>query len=84
MILSYNLIVDRKDHVQYLTVSKNYSDDCICSLSEQNIALNDLYQGPMILYIAQYGQRRDKICLRVFRQSEIQTSLLSKRDKLES
>ena len=72
------------DHVQYLTVSKNYSDDYICSLSEQNIALNDLYQGPMILYIAQYGQRRDKTCLRGFRQGEIQTSLLSKRDKLES
>ena len=55
MILSCNMIVDRKDNVQYLIVSKNYSDDCICSLSEQNIALNDLYYGPMILYIAQYS-----------------------------
>ena len=23
--------VDRGDHVQYLTVSKSYSDDCTCS-----------------------------------------------------
>ena len=31
-----------------------------------------------------YGPRRNKICLRGFRQSEIQTSLLSYRDKLEN
>ena len=30
-----------------------------------------------------YGSRRDKTCLRGFRKSEIQTSLLSYRDKLE-
>ena len=34
------MIVDRKDHVQYLTVSKSYSDECTCSLTEQNIAFN--------------------------------------------
>ena len=38
-----NTIVDRKDHVQYLTVSKGYSDDCTCSLTEHNIALNEIY-----------------------------------------
>ena len=46
--------VDRKDHVQYLIVSKSYSDDCTYSLTEQNIALNDLCYGSMILYIAYY------------------------------
>ena len=30
------MIVDRRDHVQYLTVSKSYSDNCTCSLTEQN------------------------------------------------
>ena len=30
------------------------------------------------------GPRRDKTCLRSFRQSEFQTSLLSFRDKLEN
>ena len=48
------MIVDRKDrmHVQYLTLSKSYSDDCTCSLTEQNIALilNDLYDGLKILF----------------------------------
>ena len=29
-------IVDRRDHVQYLTVSKSYSDNCTSSLTEQN------------------------------------------------
>ena len=27
MIISCNTIVDRRDHVQYLTVSKSYSDN---------------------------------------------------------
>ena len=36
MITSRNTIVDRKDHVQYLTVSKSYSDNCTGSLTEQN------------------------------------------------
>ena len=50
MTLSCNMTVDRKDHVQYLTVSKSYSDDCTCSLTEQNLALNNLYYGPKILF----------------------------------
>ena len=33
------MIVDRKDHVQYLTVSKSYSDNCTCSLTEQYTTL---------------------------------------------
>ena len=48
------MIVDRKDHVQYLTVSKTYSDDCTCSLTEKNVAINKIYHGAMILYIAHY------------------------------
>ena len=36
MIISCNTIVNRKDHVQYLTVSKSYSDNCTCSLTEKN------------------------------------------------
>ena len=55
MTASNNTIVDRKDHVQYLTVSKSYSDDCTCSLTEQNIAINGIYYGAMILYIAHYS-----------------------------
>ena len=39
MIISCNTIVDRRDHVQYLTVSNSYSDNCTCSLTEQNITL---------------------------------------------
>ena len=34
MMISCNTIVDRRDHVQYLTVSKSYSDNCTCSLTE--------------------------------------------------
>ena len=45
MKISCNTIVDRRDHVQYLTVSKSYSDNCTCSLTEQNtivcLVLND-------------------------------------------
>ena len=41
MTRSCSTIVDRKDHVQYLKVSKCYSDDCTCSLTERNIALSD-------------------------------------------
>ena len=39
MITSCKTIVDRKDHVQYLTVSKSYSDNCTCYLTEQNTTL---------------------------------------------
>ena len=44
MISGCNTIVDRRDHVQYLTVSKRYSDNCTCSLTEQN-TLKNLYYG---------------------------------------
>ena len=39
MIISCNSMVDRRDHVQYLTVSKSYSDNCTCSITEQNTTL---------------------------------------------
>ena len=45
MIISCNTIVDKRDHVQYLTVSKSYSDNCTCSLTEQNTTLKNLYYG---------------------------------------
>ena len=45
MIISCNMIVDRRDHIQYLTVSKSYSDNCVCSLTEQNTTLKNLYNG---------------------------------------
>ena len=45
MIISCNTIVDRRDQVQYLTVSKSYSDNFICSLTEQNATLKNLYYG---------------------------------------
>ena len=45
MIFSCNTIVDRGDHVQYLTVSKSYSDNCTCSLTEHNTTLKKLYYG---------------------------------------
>ena len=43
VIASCNTIVDRRDHVQYLTVSKSYLDNCTCSLTEQNSTLKNLY-----------------------------------------
>ena len=43
MIISCNTIVDRRDHLQYLTVSKSYSDNCACSLTEQDTTLENLY-----------------------------------------
>ena len=46
MTLSCSKIVYRKDHV---TVSKSYSNDCTCSKTEKNIAINDkspLLQDP--------------------------------------
>ena len=53
MTLSCKTIVDRRDHVNYLTVSKRYLDDCICSLIEHNIAKKKhLCYGAMIIYIA--------------------------------
>ena len=41
-------IVDRKDHVQYLQFQRFTPDDCTCSLTEQNIAIND-HDEAMIL-----------------------------------
>ena len=35
MIISCNTIVDRRDHVQYLTVSKSYSDDMVKTLDKE-------------------------------------------------
>ena len=54
MTVSYSTIVDKKDHVQYLTVSKSYSDDCT-ALTEHIIVINEIYHGTMILYIAHYS-----------------------------
>ena len=59
MIISCNTIVDRRDHVQYLTVSKSYSDNCTCSLTEQNPTLTRksitcyymLYKGVATCYL---------------------------------
>ena len=31
--------------LKYLTVSKSYSDNCTCSLTEQNTILKNLYYG---------------------------------------
>ena len=45
MIISCSTIVDRRDHVHYLTVSKRFSDNCTCSLTEQNTTLKNLYYG---------------------------------------
>ena len=45
MIISCNTIVDRRDHVQYLAVSKRYSDNFTGSLTEQNSTLKNLYYG---------------------------------------
>ena len=39
------MIVNRRDHVQYLTVSKSYSDNCTRSFTEQNTTLKNLYYG---------------------------------------
>ena len=35
------MIIDRKDHVQYLQFQRAIPDNCTCSLTEQNIAIND-------------------------------------------
>ena len=39
--------------MSYLTVSKSYSDDCTCYLTEQNIAVND-HNDAIILYKGHY------------------------------
>ena len=45
MILSCYMNVDRRNHIQYLTVTKSYSDDSTYSLTEQNTIFNSLYYG---------------------------------------
>ena len=75
MTVSNTTIVDRKDHVQYLAVSKSYSDACT-PLIEQNIAINVICYGSLILYIAHQGliqmktkhdfKNIDKILLKLF------------------
>ena len=42
MLISCNTIVDRRDHVQYLTVAMSYSDNCTC-LTEYNIKKSVLW-----------------------------------------
>ena len=46
-------IVDRKDNVQYLQFQRAIPDHCTCSLTEQNIAIND-HNDAMILSIGHY------------------------------
>ena len=48
MTLGKDMIVGRKEHIQYVTDSKSYSADYTCSLTERNLALNDLYYGPKV------------------------------------
>ena len=45
MVISCNTIVDRRDHVQYLTVSKSYSDNCtmFSNWTEYNIEKSVLW-----------------------------------------
>ena len=42
MIINCNTIVDRRDHVHYLTVSNSHSDNCTCTLTEHNTTLKNL------------------------------------------
>ena len=64
MISSCNTIVDRRDHVQYLTVSKSYSDNCTCSLTEQNIVRH------FFLECGDFAQVRNK-CFHVDNMKEL-------------
>ena len=41
--------VDRKDHVQYFQVQRAIPDNCTCSLTEQNIAINDHNDAMMMM-----------------------------------
>ena len=47
------MIVDRKDHIQYLQFQRALPENCTCSLTEQNIAIKDHYDT-MILSIGHY------------------------------
>ena len=59
---SCSTIVDRKDHVQYLQFQRAVPDVCTCSLTEQNITIND-YNDVMVLYAIigsyKYKTKRD-------------------------
>ena len=66
MIISCNTIVDRRDHVQYLTVSKSYSDNCT---TEYNIKKSVLWSDTnvkqnMIFKIAIRFCQKRFICLK--------------------
>ena len=56
-------IVERKEHVQYLQLQIAIPDDCKCSLTEQNIAINDHYDA-MILSIGHYRYKTKHIFLK--------------------
>ena len=72
MTLSCNTIVDRKDNVHYLTVSKSYSDECTCSKTEQyRIALNDLYNGAMLLYEPVHEISNNVVCATIKFKAQI-------------
>ena len=47
-------------------------------------ALGTPFCHALVSHVLSYGPRREKTCLRGFRQSEFQTSLLSYRDKPEN
>ena len=53
MISSCNTIVDRRDHVQYLTVTKSYSNNCDLSMIQIKLIIftfsRGLYNGKLAL-----------------------------------
>ena len=59
MIISCNTIVDRRDHVQYLTVSKSYLDNCTCSLTEQNTTYYNLYYGLIQIFKTKHDFKKN-------------------------
>ena len=54
MIISCNMIVDRRDHVQYLTISKSYSDSSTCSLTEQTSSVSTRFAKTSMIFSAIY------------------------------
>ena len=57
---SCNTIDDKKDHVQYLQYQRAIPDDCTCSLTEQNIAINDHHDAMILhVYIGHYMSIQD-------------------------
>ena len=53
MTLSCCMIVNMKDHVQYLQFQSAIPDDCTSSLTQQNIGIND-HNDAMILNMGHY------------------------------